>query len=58
MARESVADSVRVSPEELVDVLIIENSQLRLELHAQKIFAKKLRDAIDELELLNELKDQ
>jgi len=57
MAGKSVADEVRVSPEELVDSLILENSQLRLELHAQKIFVKKLVEAIHELELLNDLKD-
>lgn len=56
MAGKSVIEDIKVSSEELVDALILENAQLRLELHAQKIMSRKLTQAIEELELLDDLK--
>lgn len=50
MAGESVVDSIKVTAEELLEIFVIENAQIRLELQAQKLLNMKLRNLIQESE--------
>jgi hypothetical protein len=50
MARESIVDSIKVTSEELLETLVLENSQLRLELYAQKLLNNKFKNFLQELD--------
>jgi hypothetical protein len=50
MAGESVVDTIKVTSEELLEVFALENAQLRIELHAQKIMSGKLKQALVDME--------
>jgi hypothetical protein len=50
MARQSVIESVKVSSEELLEGLALENAQLRIELQAQKLLNSKLVKIVEDME--------
>lgn len=50
MARQSIVDKSQVTPQELLDVYVIENAKLKLELQAYKMMIDKLIEGIKELE--------
>lgn len=47
MARESLVNDIKVLPEELIEILMIENAQIRLDLHVQKLLYNKLMQLIE-----------
>jgi hypothetical protein len=50
MVRQSVIESVKVSSEELLEGLVLENAQLRIELQAQKLLNAKLVKIVEDME--------
>lgn len=50
MAGESLIDSIKVTSEELLETLILENSQLRLELYAQKLLNNKFKNFLQQVD--------
>jgi hypothetical protein len=54
MVRQSVIESVKVSSEELLEGLVLENAQLRIELQAQKLLNAKLVKIVEDMEDLAE----